>query len=91
MVMDQTFKALSDPSRRKILALLRHRNLTAGDIARHFPVSKASISHHLGVLREAGLVVAERDGQFIHYSLNATVLQELVAHLMEFAPVRGRD
>jgi DNA-binding transcriptional ArsR family regulator len=83
--MDATFKALSDPSRRKILALLREEDLTAGEIAAHFATSWASVSHHLGVLREAELVVAEREGQFIRYSLNTTVLQDVLQHLMELS------
>ena len=86
--MDATFKALSDPSRRKILTLLREEDLTAGEIAQHFPMSWASVSHHLGVLKEAGLVMAEREGQYIRYSLNATVLQEVLHHLMEMSPRR---
>jgi len=83
--MDATFKALSDPSRRKILSLLRDEDLTAGEIAAHFVTSWASVSHHLGVLREAGLVLAEREGQFIRYSLNTTVLQDVLQHLMELS------
>ena len=83
--MDATFKALSDPSRRKILSLLRDEDLTAGEIAAHFAISWASVSHHLGVLREAGLVLAEREGQFIRYSLNTTVLQDVLQHLMELS------
>lgn len=83
--MDRSFKALSDPSRRKILRLLRDEDMTAGDIAQHFPMSWASVSHHLGVLKEAGLVVAEREGQYIRYSLNATVLQEVLQHLLDLA------
>ena len=83
--MDRTFKALSDPTRRKILRLLREEDLTAGEIARHFPTSWASVSHHLGVLKEAGSVIAEREGQYIRYSLNATVLQEVLQHLLDLA------
>jgi len=83
--MDATFKALADPSRRKILGLLREEDLTAGEIAQQFPVSWASVSHHLGVLREAGLVVAVREGQHIRYSLNATVLQDVLHHLLELS------
>lgn len=83
--MDRTFKALSDPSRRRILELLRDEDLTAGEIAAHFPTSWASVSHHLGVLRDAGLVLAQREGQHIRYSLNVTVLQEVLQHLLDLA------
>lgn len=83
--MDASFKALSDPSRRKILTLLREGDLTAGQIAQHFPMSWASVSHHLSVLKEARLVLAERDGQYIRYSLNVTVVQEVLHHLIELS------
>jgi DNA-binding transcriptional ArsR family regulator len=83
--MDASFKALSNPSRRKILTLLRDGDLTAGQIAQQFPISWASVSHHLSVLKEAGLVLAERDGQYIRYSLNVTVVQEVLQHLMELS------
>jgi len=87
-MLDRTFKALADPTRRRILALLREGDLPAGAIAAQFPVAWASISHHLTVLREAGLVVSTRDGQFIRYSLNTTVLQDAMQHLLELAPRR---
>jgi DNA-binding transcriptional ArsR family regulator len=83
--MDKTYKALADPTRRKILALLRDRDRTAGDIAAEFPIAWASVSHHLSALKEAGLVLAEREGQFIRYSLNTTVFQELVQQLISLA------
>jgi ArsR family transcriptional regulator, arsenate/arsenite/antimonite-responsive transcriptional repressor len=87
-VIDQTFKALADPTRRTILSLLRDGDLPAGEIAAHFPVAWASVSHHLSVLREAGLVLATREGQFIRYSLNTTVVQDALQHLLEIAPRR---
>jgi ArsR family transcriptional regulator len=87
-VIDQTFKALADPTRRTILAMLRDGDLPAGEIAAHFPVAWASVSHHLSVLKEAGLVLATRDGQFIRYSLNTTVVQDALQHLLEIAPRR---
>jgi len=71
------FKALSDPSRRQILELLAGGELTAGEIADHFDMTKPSISHHLNSLKNAGLVTAERQGQNIVYRINMTVLQEL--------------
>jgi ArsR family transcriptional regulator, arsenate/arsenite/antimonite-responsive transcriptional repressor len=87
-MIDQTFKALADPTRRAILALLRDGDLPAGEIAGHFPVAWASVSHHLSVLKDAGLVLATRDGQFIRYSLNTTVVQDALQHLLEIAPRR---
>ena len=85
---DALFKALADPTRRAILAMLRDGDLPAGEIAAQFPVAWASVSHHLSVLKEAGLVLATRDGQFIRYSLNTTVVQDALQHLLEIAPRR---
>jgi DNA-binding transcriptional ArsR family regulator len=82
MSRDGAFKALADPTRRQILELLADGDLTAGEIAERFPVAFASVSHHLGVLREAGLVASEREGQHIRYRLNTTVYQEVVRYLM---------
>ena len=78
------FKALSDPTRRAILQLLQDGDLNAGASAEGFPISKPSISHHLTVLKQAGLVTAQRSGQEIVYSLNTTVLQEVLAFALEF-------
>ncbi|MBE3590124.1 MAG: winged helix-turn-helix transcriptional regulator [Firmicutes bacterium] len=77
------FKALADPTRRRILQMLRSRDLTAGEIAAAFPTTAASISHHLAVLRQAGMVEDRREGQYIVYSLNTTVFQEVLAWLMD--------
>ncbi len=82
--LNETFKALSDPNRRKILRLLSRGDLTAGEIADHFSITKPSISHHLSILKQAGLVSAERRGQNIYYSLETTVFQELVALLLDY-------
>lgn len=82
-MISSTFKALADPTRRKILKLLRERDLTAGEIADHFSISKPSISHHLNILKQSGLVLDERKGQFIVYSLNMTVFQEVMGWLSE--------
>ena len=87
--MDKTYKALADPTRREILTLLRDRDRTAGEIAERFPIAWASVSHHLAVLKEAGLVLAEREGQHINYSLNTTVFQDLVQNLIGLAQRRG--
>lgn len=78
MKLERTFKALSDPTRREILNLLKERPLTAGEIVRHFQVSGATISHHLSILREAGLVLDDRQGKYICYELNMSVLDELL-------------
>jgi ArsR family transcriptional regulator, arsenate/arsenite/antimonite-responsive transcriptional repressor len=90
-MLDRTFKALADPNRRQILALLRPADLAAGDIAAHFDIAFASVSHHLQVLREAGLVISRRDGQRIIYSLNTTVVQDALQHLLELGTVTRRD
>ena len=82
--MNSLFKALNDPTRRQILDLLRGGDLNAGDIAERFDMSKPSISHHLDLLRQAGLVESVKQGQFITYSLNTTVLDDLLAWLMSF-------
>jgi len=76
--MNDSFKALSDPTRRKILRLLREKDMTAGEIADHFSMSKPSISHHLNLLKQTQLVLDERQGQHIIYSLNMSVVQEMV-------------
>ena len=76
--MNSVFKALNDPSRREILEFLKDGDLTAGDIAEKFDMSKPSISHHLDLLKQAGLVSQLKKGQFRYYSLNMTVLDELI-------------
>lgn len=82
--MHSFFKALNDGTRREILELLKKGDLTAGDIADHFDISKPSISHHLDLLKQAGLVNATKEGQFIYYSLNTTVMDEIVKWLIAF-------
>jgi len=76
--MNHLFQALSDPTRRKILDMLKKKDLTAGEIADAFNISKPSISHHLDILKRANLVVSEKQGQFITYSINTTELDELI-------------
>jgi DNA-binding transcriptional ArsR family regulator len=88
--MDETMRALADPTRREILRALRSGDLSAGDIAARFDMTAPSISHHLNVLKEAGLVRAERDGRHIIYSLNSTTLQELLQELLEFVKTREK-
>jgi len=74
--MNTVFQSLSDPTRRKILQMLKDGGMTAGDIADQFNISKPSISHHLSLLKQSDLVTAEREGQFIKYYLNLSVLEE---------------
>lgn len=81
--MNESFKALADPTRRQIIRLLREKDRTAGEIADFFNMSKPSISHHLNALKHADLVQDERKGQFIMYSLNTTVLEEVLGWLLE--------
>jgi DNA-binding transcriptional ArsR family regulator len=78
------FRALADPTRREILRLLRDGPKTSGEIADHFPTAWATISRHLAGLREAGLILSERNGQQIVYELNTTVFQDLVEHLLDW-------
>ncbi len=82
--MNIIFKALNDTTRREILELLKDRDLTAGEIADQFNISKPSISHHLDLLKQAGLVIANKDGQFIHYSINTTVMDEMLKWMLQF-------
>jgi ArsR family transcriptional regulator len=81
--MHHIFQALDDPTRRKILELLKKQDLSAGQIASEFEISKPSISHHLDILKQAGLVIAIRRGQFQVYSLNLSVMDEAVAWLLD--------
>ena len=87
----QPFKALNDPTRRAILDMLREEDLSAGEIADGFNISKPSISHHLDLLKQAELVTATREGQFIRYSLNTTVLDEAIQWLMGLLDANNLD
>ncbi|GAB5520744.1 MAG: sporulation delaying system autorepressor SdpR [Rhodothermales bacterium] len=93
--MNTVFKALNDPTRRAILEMLRERDLTAGEIAEAFDISKPSISHHLDLLLRAELVDRQREGQFLRYRLNTTVLEDamqwLLALLQEPQPRTDHD
>ncbi|MCM2580937.1 MULTISPECIES: sporulation delaying system autorepressor SdpR [Bacillus] len=82
--MNNVFKAISDPTRRKILDLLKGGDMTAGDIAEHFNISKPSISHHLNILKQAEVISDHRKGQFIYYTLNTTVLQDSINWMLNF-------
>lgn len=81
--MNDAFKALSDPTRRKIIRLLREKDRTAGEIADQFNMTKPSISHHLSALKNAKLIQDERNGQNLIYSLNTTVVQEVMGWFLE--------
>ncbi len=78
MGLQNTLKALADPIRRKILNILKEGRMSAGDIVDHFPVTAASISRHLSVLKEADLIRDTREGKFIFYELNTSVLEEIM-------------
>ena len=89
--MNQAFKALADPTRRKILDLLKEGDLTAGEIAEHFNMTKPSISHHLNALKNAELIQDEKKGQFVVYSLNTTVFQDLLTWVFTFTNKGKRE
>ncbi len=78
MAMQNTLKALADPIRREILAMLKNGRMSAGDIADKFPVTGASVSRHLSVLKEADLIRDSREGKFIYYQLNTSVLEDIM-------------
>jgi len=88
---NNVFKALSDPNRRKILNLLKEKDMTAGEIADYFNISKPSISHHLNILKQADLILDERQGQNILYSLNTTVFQELLSFFLKLIDKKEVD
>ena len=82
MALQQTLKALSDPVRREILDLLKTRRLSAGEICEHFHITAAAISRHLSVLKEADLIRDAREGKFIYYELNTSVLEDVMLWLV---------
>ena len=83
MSMQQTLRALADPTRREILNMLKQGRLSAGEIPEHFSVTGAAISRHLSVLKEADLIVDQREGKYIYYELNASVLEEIMLWLSD--------
>lgn len=85
--MNILFKALNDSTRREILELLKNGDMTAGDIADQFDMTKPSVSHHLDLLKQADLILALKKGQFIHYSLNMTVMDEIMAWFVQFTKI----
>lgn len=88
--MNTLFKALNDPTRREILEMLKDGDLTAGEIADKFNISKPSISHHLDLLRQAKLVTSVKEGQFIYYSLNTTVMDEMLKWFVQFTKTKKK-
>ena len=82
MVSDKVFKALSDANRRKIIDLLKKKEMTAGEIAEQFNVSKPTISEHLKTLKNADLIQSEKNGQFITYFLNTSVLEDFLSYMI---------
>ncbi len=88
MGFQDSFKALSDPTRRKIIELLREGKMTAGEIVDSFQMTGASISHHLSVLKNAGLVTDEKQGKYIYYELNLSVVEEILSWLASLKEVK---
>ena len=91
MSLQNTLKALSDPIRREILNLLKDGRLSAGEICDHFPVTGASISRHLSVLKEADLIRDTREGKFIYYDLNVSVLEEIMLWITDLKGENEHD
>ena len=91
MGLQQTLKALADPIRREILNMLKHGRLSAGEICEKFSVTGASVSRHLSVLKEADLVRDTREGQFIFYELNASVLEETLLWISDLKGEKNND
>lgn len=89
--MNTVYRALSDPTRRQILKLLREKDLTAGEIAEHFTMTKPSLSKHFNILRSAGLIQGEKSGVIITYHLNVSVLEEAIMALMEIFKLKGEN
>jgi DNA-binding transcriptional ArsR family regulator len=82
-MVNELFKALSDPTRREIIERLKVRDMSAGEIASYFNMTKPSISHHLNILKQADLVYSEKQGQNVIYSLNTTVFQEVMGWVLK--------
>lgn len=89
--MQDTLQALADPTRREILNLLKQSRMSAGEISNHFSISGAAVSRHLSVLKEADLIRDEREGKYIYYELNATVLEEILLWISELKGEKGHD
>lgn len=87
--LNEVFKAIADPTRREILRLLRHEEMSAGDVAARFDMSKPTMSHHFAVLKAAGLITSRREGQTIWYALDTTLLEDVLAWSMDLARGAG--
>ena len=82
--MNAVFKALNDVTRREILELLKDKEMQAGEIAAYFSISKPSISHHLDILKQADLIASEKKGQFVIYSINTTIMEDVLQWILTF-------
>lgn len=91
MSMQDTLQELADPTRREILNLLKQSRMSAGEISNHFSISGAAVSRHLSVLKEADLIRDEREGKYIYYELNATVLEEILLWISELKGEKDHD
>ena len=91
MGINNTLKALSDPTRREILNLLKKRKMSAGEIVDNFPVTGAAVSRHLSILKEADLIRDEREGKFIFYELNTSVLEEIMLWITDLKGDSSND
>ena len=91
MSMQDTLQALADPTRREILNLLKQSRMSAGEISNHFSISGAAVSRHLSVLKEADLIRDEREGKYIYYELNATVLEEILLWISALKGEKDHD
>ena len=80
--MNNLFKAINDPIRRNILEMLKEKDMSAGEIADNFNISKPSISHHLDILKRANLIISDKQGQYIYYSINTTVVDDILKWVM---------
>lgn len=89
--MQDTLQALADPTRREILNLLKQSRMSAGEISNHFSISGAAVSRHLSVLKETDLIRDEREGKYIYYELNATVLEEILLWMSELKGEKDHD
>lgn len=89
--MQDTLQALADPTRREILNLLKQSRMSAGEISNHFSISGAAVSRHMSVLKEADLIRDEREGKYIYYELNATVLEEILLWISELKGEKDHD
>lgn len=85
--MNAIFKALNDTTRRDILNLLKEKDMSAGEIANHFLMSKPSISHHLDLLKQADLIISQKSGQFIIYSINTTIMEDVLQWILTFKKI----